>query len=168
MRRMSFSSTIKPMHDRTKTVTRRDSESWGGLEGPRTSTRDNNVESPGFLPSNGTHGDIFRHNWCDACTRDHENHGPHGVTGPGCQILCAGMTAYPGPGPKEWERRIHGDIHDPATWEFEERCTSFEECTGCAAIDEADRLKVWPIETGQAWKPTHVAPVSGQLSLIGR
>lgn len=83
--------------------------------------------TPGYLPSNGTDGDYFRAEWCDRCVRDHSAHIGE-VTGPAgrwtCSIHSAGLIAYPGPGPEEWERRI-------VDGRLETRCTAFQACWPC-------------------------------------
>lgn len=149
-------------------------EVWTKLHGPETDIEVQRLEFrhrldlwvPGFLPSNGTHGGYFRAVNCNKCDRDHVNHGSHGVVDPGCLILCDAMTAYPNPGPKEWERRILGDADQVSTWTFEERCTAFEACGPCAEAKAAEQAKQWPIEATDAWKPRQAQHVDGQVSLL--
>lgn len=117
---------------------------------------------PGYRPSNGTEGAWFESDWCQNCAREHENHGDDGVVGPGCPVYMstmAGIYAYPDPGPPEWEAQYGR----PG---LEARCTLFEQCRPCADEAEADRLKVWPVELGTAWKPARSSRCAGQMSLL--
>ena len=119
--------------------------------------------TPGYLPSNSTDGDIFRCLWCDHSQFEHTPHvdpdkavaGEPGV----CEILTASYIAYPGPGPDEWESRQNTDGL------LERRCTAFEDCQTCADERDRERLRVWPVTTGEAWKPRRVPHVEGQIPM---
>jgi len=81
---------------------------------------------PGYRPSNGTEGDIFRFNTCDRCIHDHSWHTPPFEADESCPIIMdalAGEHSYPNPlGPPQWEGRWM-----PEGWQ-EARCTEFKPC----------------------------------------
>lgn len=78
---------------------------------------------PGYLPSNGTEGEIFRRYTCAVCVHDHEWHrhddGLRDEPDETCPVMMAALIAYPNPGPEEWQE--HYDTG-------EKRCTKFEHC----------------------------------------
>lgn len=90
---------------------------------------ENSKWEPGYRPSNGTEGDIFRSQWCNNCVRDHNWHLDPDDGGDTCDILYDGWFgehSYPSPeGPSEWqERGDYGKGH-------ETRCTGFEGPCSC-------------------------------------
>lgn len=83
--------------------------------------------APGYLPSNGIEGDLFRAEWCDRCVRDHSAHLGEVDRPSGrwvCGILTRSLICYPDPGPDEWESRV-------VDGRYEARCTAFEACWPC-------------------------------------
>lgn len=85
--------------------------------------------TPGYLPSNGTMGDMFRAEWCDRCVRDHSSHIGGECSTPSrwaCSIFTGSLICYPGPGPDEWESRDPG-----AGRGLDVRCTAFQACWPC-------------------------------------
>lgn len=130
---------------------------------------------PGWRPSNGTEGDIFRRNWCDQCAHDHAVHldidnagfpdHPEGV----CAIFTESLVPKDRTeraGPDEWEDRIVHSDQSRIGWTIESRCTQFEKCIGCVTFKEEQRRKIWPVESDDSWKPKTVSVVEGQEVLF--
>ena len=57
----------------------------------------------GFIPANGTEGDMFRSQNCYRCIVDHDWHTPPDFEGDtSCPLLLAALMATGSEGPKEW------------------------------------------------------------------
>lgn len=106
---------------------------------------------PGYLPSNGTDGEIFRAGptGCASCLRDHPgwHEEPHFEGATTCPIALYALTAYPDAGPRQWESRTL----ENGRWET--RCTAW--LGPCPCPDESPS---WD------WSPPD-EPVSGELRI---
>lgn len=63
--------------------------------------------TPGYLPANGTDGDVHRSTTCHCCTIDHDGGWHDGRDdGESCPIMMTAMLAHGDePGPDEWQSR---------------------------------------------------------------
>ena len=144
---------------------------WGPLHGPVTGSETvRRIEfrhrldlwTPGYLMSNGTEGEMFRADWCYQCAHDHAVHFDPDNAGypdkPGvCRILTESLTAYPGPGPDEWESRV-------VDGQLDKRCTAFQQCV--CDIPSAIPGGV-PVEIEDRWRPKQHKTLEGQQTLLG-
>jgi len=94
---------------------------------------DDEREEHGYLPSNGTEGEMFMAQTCYRCQHDHGYHNGRD-DGPACEILGAALIHLNGEGPYEWGH----DHYTGESW-----CSAFLPCD-CGW--ESDSMRVTGIK----------------------